>query len=626
MVWLYGICYGLIILASSVFLEKYAVWIQAIASLLLAAFLFTSVKSSKTSANREVDSAPSTADTTRGRMFEPLFANNPNAVCILDAAGNVVQVNATGEQILGYIANEIHNVPMFSFVAEEHLPTMMKQLDMARTGSIQRFSTAIAHKYGYKINLKATVVPIMEEGSCEALLFIYEDVTDRKRFDEQIRHMSFYDDMTGLPNRRLFREQLATAMRTASNEHFKVAVMFVDVDSFRLINESFGFEHGNMLLMQLAERLTHCIEEHDLIARSEGDQFSLCYTQIRDLDDAMARVSAIKNVMEQPFVIDQQELHLTVGIGIAMQMDETSDADVLMKNANTALTRVKDKERNGVQVFNAEMESMSLQRLKLESELRRALSQGEFVLHYQPQADISNGTIVGMEALIRWKHPERGMIPPKDFIPFAEETGLIVPIGEWAMFEACRQNKYWQDCGLPHVPVSVNLSIRQFMQPNIKDMVSRVLQQTGLEPRFLELEITESMTMDVENAIHSLLELKNLGVRVSIDDFGTGYSSLSYLKKFPIDKLKIDRSFVRDIMIDPSDAAIVMTIIAMTRHLNLKVIAEGVETVEQLNFLHQNQCNEVQGYWLSPPIEADRMTAILSDDPNTNRIQREYLN
>jgi EAL domain-containing protein (putative c-di-GMP-specific phosphodiesterase class I) len=275
------------------------------------------------------------------------------------------------------------------------------------------------------------------------------------------------------------------------------------------------------------------------------------------------------------------------------------------------LARAKEKGHNEFQIFNTDMKSVSLNRLKLESELRKAIANDEFELYFQPQMDIETGRIVGVEALIRWNHPERGMISPMHFIPLAEESGLIVPLGEWVLRAACKQNKEWQEQGYDPFPIAVNLSMRQFFQHNLKGKINQVLLQTGLEPHYLELEITESMTMDVEYAIQSLLELKELGVKISIDDFGTGYSSLYYLKRFPIDKLKIDRSFVRDIMIDPNDAAIVTTIISMTHHLNLKVIAEGVETEEQLHFLHNNQCNEIQGYWFSPPVGATQLESML---------------
>lgn len=449
-----------------------------------------------------------------------------------------------------------------------------------------------------------------------ALLVVGRDLTERKRMEHRIRHMAYYDDLTGLPNRRLFRDQLDAAMVEARVTGRGIAVIYLDIDRFKLVNDSFGHDYGDMLLMQVAERFTRCVSERDFLARSEGDEFAIFYRNVTDQEELFPLAEGIRATLEQPFAIGEYQIHITASMGIAHYAAEAGEtADLMMKYADIALSRSKETGKNNHQIFNAEMNTISLTRLTLESELRRAISNREFVLVYQPQINIEKGGLVGMEALIRWEHPERGMVSPKDFIPIAEDTGLIVPIGEWVIREACLQNKEWQDAGLPSVPVSVNLSMRQFMQHNLKGKIQSILECTGLPPEYLELEITESMTMDVEFATNSLLELKSLGVKISIDDFGTGYSSLHLLKKFPIDKLKIDRSFVRDIMLDPNDAAIVTTIISMTHHLNLLVIAEGVETEDQMRFLRENQCHQIQGYWFSPPVSAGRMRELMDAFP-----------
>ncbi|MNH99869.1 Phytochrome-like protein cph2 [compost metagenome] len=544
-------------------------------------------------------------------IYESLFEHNPNAIGVFDQRGYFLRANGAAEHIFGHTASELHHQPFVSFVDKASQLTTMQNFGLVKNGDPISFETAINHRIGYRVDLHVTAVPLFKKDIIDGSILICKDITETKRIDEQIRYMAYYDDMTGLPNRRLFKEHLNESLQIMKAKGARLAVFYLDIDRFKLVNDSFGHDYGNMLLMQIAERLTRCITENDFLARTEGDEFAFFYAQAADYNDVMALVASIVRVLEKPFLLEEYELHITASFGVAISSDEEEDADLLMKYADIALAKAKDKGRNDFQIYNSDMKLVSLNRLKLESELRKALINEEFLLHYQPQLDIDTGKIVGIEALIRWQHPERGLLSPNHFIPLAEESGLIVPIGEWVLRTACKQNKAWQDYGLPAISISVNLSIRQFFQHNLKGKVKQVLKQTRLDPQYLDLEITESMTMDVDHAIMSLLELKELGVHVSIDDFGTGYSSLYYLKKFPIDKLKIDRSFVRDILIDPNDAAIVTTIIAMTRHLHLKVIAEGVETEDQLRFLHQNHCNEVQGYWFSPPLSAELMQDML---------------
>ncbi|MFF2157007.1 putative bifunctional diguanylate cyclase/phosphodiesterase [Paenibacillus chitinolyticus] len=610
--------YAAVIVIGSVLLRAYAVWICLGASAVLAGALYTLNKRGNPAASGQeglpaLDNKPADppiADET-SRLLDTLFDYSPNAISVTDEHGKLTRVSRTMERLLGATNEQLIGNSFGAYVSDEHKDQLKQRYGDLRTGTPQLFDIPVLHRSGYRIDLSATGVPLETEGASRRFLFMFQDITERRRADEQFRHMAYYDDMTGLPNRRLFKEQLTETLHLAESHHQRVAVMYVDIDGFKLFNDCFGYDYGDMLLLQVAERFTRCVSDNDFIARTEGDEFAFFYTGIQGREQALQLASRLLSVLEEPFMLEQYELHVTASIGISLLSREREDADTLMKHANMAVTRAKENGKSDIQIFNSEMRSVSLQKLQLENDLRRAITNNEFVLHYQPQVEIESGQIVGMEALIRWNHPQKGFIPPGDFIPFAEQSGLIVPISEWVLHEACQQNQAWQDAGLPKVPVSVNLSSRQFLQHNLKAKVDQVLQHTGLAPRFLELEITESMTMDVEHAIASLLELKQLGVQVSIDDFGTGYSSLSYLKRFPVDRLKIDRSFVRDIMEDPSDAAIVATIISMTRHLNLKVIAEGVETEEQLSFLHRNQCHEVQGYWFSPPLTADKMGSML---------------
>ncbi|MFC0211356.1 putative bifunctional diguanylate cyclase/phosphodiesterase [Paenibacillus chartarius] len=570
-----------------------------------APFLFVEVRDLSERLRTDRDLAESE------QIFDSLFAHNPNGIGIFDHEGRFQKANPMMGLILGYDCSELTGLPLLSLVSEEHLLTTIDIVDRFRDGQPVGFDTAMLHKRGYRVDIHATGIPLHSGQEVNGYIVVCQDITERKRTEEQNRYLAYFDDLTGLPNRRFFRERLQETLELNRRSGLQTSVFYLDIDRFKLVNDSFGNDYGDMLLMQVAERLQHLIRETDLLARTEGDEFAIYFSGLTDYGDLLLLVPKVEKVLEQPFALGEYQIHVTVSIGISLSTGSGDEAGLLMKYADIALSRAKERGKSTYQIYNADMKSVSLKKLTLENELRRALAQQEFLLYYQPQMEIETGQIVGIEALIRWHHPERGMVPPKDFIPFAEESGLIGPIGDWVLYEACRQNKAWQEEGYLHVPISVNLSSRQFLKHDLKTRIADVLTETGLDAQYLELEITESMTMDVDHATSCLLDLKRLGVHVSIDDFGTGYSSLYYLKKFPIDKLKIDQSFVRDIMTDPNDAAIVATIISMTRHLNLKVIAEGVETVEQLQFLHQNRCNEVQGYWFSPPVAAQRMEELL---------------
>lgn len=434
---------------------------------------------------------------------------------------------------------------------------------------------------------------------------------ERIRTEERVRYMAYYDDFTGLPNRRLFYDELTKALANAHESECQLAVMIIDIDRFKYVNESLGHDFGDILLMQIAERLTRHVTKDDFVARMEGDEFALFFARNVNQDSAANLAGQIMKEFESAFILQDFKLYITISIGIALHVTD-DDANQLIKGANIALSKAKELGRNNFQFHTLGMNIHSFERLTLENDLRRAIDEDEFVIYYQPQIDTNTGDVVGAEALIRWEHPTRGLVMPNEFIPVAEDNGMIVSIGDWVIRKVCEQNKQWQQLGYGPFPVSVNLSIRQFMRQDLPRRIAEILKETKLDAQYLELEITESMTMDVEHAIHSLHELRALGIAISIDDFGTGYSSLSYLKKFPINRLKIDRSFVRDIMNDPNDASIVSTIIAMARGFDLKVIAEGVETEEQLNYLRKYGCNEVQGYLFSPPVAAEKLLKQIS--------------
>jgi diguanylate cyclase (GGDEF)-like protein len=392
-------------------------------------------------------------------------------------------------------------------------------------------------------------------------------------------------------------------MLSAASHGTRLAIAFIDLDRFKYINDSLGHHIGDELLKNMAERFKNCVRECDTVARLGGDEFVLLINEQAGGDDVTAIMERILAEVAQPWVIKQGEFHVTCSIGVALYPDDGNDAQTLLKHADSAMYRAKDSGRNNVQFFTNDLNVLMTANLEMESKLRRALERDQFLLHYQPRVDLTTGRIVGAEALIRWQISPQEMVPPERFIPLAEETGLIVPIGQWVLQSACLQNKAWQDAGLAPIVVSVNVSPRQFRQANLVQTVAETLHAAGLEARYLELELTESMVMhDGPQLIVMLDELKRLGVQISVDDFGIGYSSLSYLKRFPVDRLKVDRSFVNDVMTDKDDATIVHAIIALGHNLGLTVVAEGVETAEQVGFLRRTNCDEAQGYFFSPPV------------------------
>ena len=428
----------------------------------------------------------------------------------------------------------------------------------------------------------------------------------------EMEHLAYHDALTGLPNRPLFIDRLIVALAQASRTDQKLAVFFLDLDRFKDINDSIGHSTGDALLKSVAERIRRCVREGDTVARFGGDEFTLLIPRIDHVEDAAKIAQKILETLKIPFSVADHELFVTTSIGISVYPTDGIDPETLVRNADTAMYRAKDQGRDNYQLYAPAMNARALERLALENMLRKALSHRELVLYYQPVADMRTKSIVGVEALIRWNHPEMGLVSPAHFISVAESSGLIIPIGDWVLRTACRQTKYWQKRINPHLTVAVNLSARQFQQANLAEEIAEVLEETGLEAKYLELEITESNAMqNAENTIYTLRDLKALGVRIAMDDFGTGYSSLSYLKRFPIDTLKLDQSFVREITTDPSDAAIATAVIAMAHSLDLKVIGEGVETTEQFAFLQQQRCDYIQGYLFSPPQAAENLESYL---------------
>jgi diguanylate cyclase (GGDEF)-like protein/PAS domain S-box-containing protein len=453
-----------------------------------------------------------------------------------------------------------------------------------------------------------------------------QDVTELKEAEQRIRYLAYFDGPTGLPNRQFFVERLTQALASARRHHRQLGVLSLDLDQFKRINDTLGHVVGNELLLEVARRLTATLRQDDFVsmgdaalqtgegvARLDGDEFSLLISELAHYHDAAKVARRLLEELRKPFRVGGREVFVTASIGLALYPLDGEDADSLLKNAGAAMHFAKEQGRDNYQFYSRAMNATALEKLSMESQLRRALERGEFLLHFQPKIRASTGRIVGLEALIRWRHPELGTVPPSQFIPVAEESGMIVPIGDWVLQAACAQNQAWQNDGYPPVHVAVNIAMPQFRQGNLARSIADALQRTGLDPGLLEIELTESMLMqNVEATLDTLHQLRDMGVRLAIDDFGTGYSSLSYLKRFPLHTLKIDRSFVKDLPRDAEDAAITKAIIGMAHSLRLAVVAEGVETPEQLAFLRQHGCDDVQGFLFSRPVSAEDFGALLA--------------
>jgi diguanylate cyclase (GGDEF)-like protein len=443
-------------------------------------------------------------------------------------------------------------------------------------------------------------------------------VLSRKRQEQSEQRLEFlatHDPITNLPNRTLFLDLLRQSLAYAQRNQLAVAVLQIDLDHFKVVNDSLGHAVGDQMLRALTTRLQKCCRAGDTLAHLGGDAFAILLPDLNDAQNAATVAQKLQAAVKAPFSLAGQELFTTISIGITVAPLDAEDAEALLQNADLAVYQAKAQGRNTYQFFATEMNTRTLTRLGLEKDLRRALERQEFLLHYQPRIDLTSNRITGMEALVRWQHPERGLVQPLEFIPLAEETGLILPIGEWVLRTACAQNRAWQQAGLPALRVSVNLSACQLRQADLINRIGRILTETGLKPEYLELEITESVLMvDIQSTLQILTAIREKGITLAMDDFGTGYSSLSYLKLFPLDYVKIDRSFVRDMTQNPNDAALVRTIIAMTENLNLHSVAEGVETAEQLAFLRRYGCKVVQGYYFSPPVPAEEFVKLLQPD------------
>ncbi|MCR2804552.1 putative bifunctional diguanylate cyclase/phosphodiesterase [Paenibacillus soyae] len=532
-----------------------------------------------------------------------------NGIIITDKDGNITEYNQFAEYITDLkrqdvLHKSIAELKVSQYISEVlHKGIVYEDMEL----SIKQGN------HGEKLVCLFDAFPILDENKSIMGAFAqFRDITERSKVEKRINHLAYHDDLTGLPNRRYFARHLDMLLDGSGGDQQPFALLFLDLDSFKKINDNLGHNNGDLLLKLVAERLTLCVHSSKhVVSRMGGDEFTILLKEIKSQTEAIEVAEEIIRAFDMPFVLDEYEFYITASIGIAYYPQDGRDAETLMKHADIAMYQAKDTGKNNYSIFRAAKSSIGIEQLTLESSIRKALQNNEFLLHYQPQIDVETGRIIGTEALIRWNHPTLGLIPPGKFIPIAEETGLIVPIGEWVLRTACKQNVEWIAKGIPPMKISVNLSTRQFLKRNLVETVHNILRETGHDPKYLELEITESMTMDVNFAVEVLGEFKKLGIPICIDDFGTGYSNLYYMKLFSIDRLKIDQSFIRDIMTDSIDADIVSTIIAMAYNLGIDVIAEGVETEEQLNYLKRLKCREVQGYYYYKPLPAEQIEQLL---------------
>jgi diguanylate cyclase (GGDEF)-like protein/PAS domain S-box-containing protein len=547
--------------------------------------------------------------------YRQIIDTTQEGVCLIDSHATTVFYNRRLADLLSYTREELLGRSAFELVAPADRPRLVQRLETRARGRADTYEVRLLKRNGEELWVRLVATPMVDEaGTYIGSLAMISDLSTQRRVEADLHRVARSDAITNLPNRLALVDRLAQALAQAARQQSGLAVLFLDLNRFKTINETLGHRFGDALLRSVAERLHGCVGSSDLIARFDGDTFAIVLPNFTGPDQARSVAEKLLSALSAPFRILERELDITASIGISLFPTDGTNVETLIQNADTALHLAKKLGHNSFQFYQTEAGADRLERFELESALRRAVERDELRLHYQPQLALSDGHIDGVEALVRWQHPTLGLVAPGRFIPLAEEIGMIVPIGQWVLNTACRDIAAWNTAGLPPLRVSVNVSAPQFAGSDLVQDVDAALRSNRLDPAQLELELTESMTMkNPENTIAILARLRGMGVKTSIDDFGTGYSSLSYLKRFSIHTLKIDQSFVREIAFDASDAAITASVVELAHNLGLDVVAEGVETDSQLNYLAGRGCDRIQGYLVGEPMAAESMHTWFKD-------------
>jgi diguanylate cyclase (GGDEF)-like protein/PAS domain S-box-containing protein len=555
-------------------------------------------------------------EATLARMAA-IMESSHDAVIATSPEGRVISWNSGAAQMYGYNAAEMEGRSLRVLETPGRRGEIQEVIERLAAGeNVVRYETVRVKKDGDTVEVAVSASPIRDEqGVLTGVASIARDISDRRRAEELIAFQAFHDPLTALPNRAFLMERLEFCVGKARRTGKLLALLFLDLDLFKTINDGFGHTAGDAIFQEVARRLSLCVREGDSVARVGGDEFIVLLPEITSADDAIAVARKLLEAVAQPFTAGGRRVDLTTSIGVSLYPDDGQDPEALLRSSENAMARAKERGRNNFQLSIPEVTEEAARRLALQAGLRQAIQRNELVLHYQPVLSLSSGRIIELEALVRWQHPEKGLVMPGDFIEVAEKAGMMVPLGQWVLNNAVRQVRTWQDLGLPDLRVAVNLSPSQFHERNLVSTVQRALSDSDLKPQALEIEITEGVAMeDADVTVANLLALRDLDVGISIDDFGTGYSSLSYLKRFPVTTLKIDRSFVSDVVSNSADAGIVRAVLAMAHGLKLNVIAEGVETHEQFAYLRSNGCDALQGYWFSRPLPVEAVSRLLAEE------------